>query len=36
VAPADALLLDTSELRFEDAVAAARSFIDEQAARARH
>jgi cytidylate kinase len=34
VVPSDALFLDTSELDFEDAVAAARSFIDEVAARA--
>ncbi len=34
VVPADAFLLDTSELGFEDAVAAARSFIDEVVARA--
>jgi len=34
VVPPDAFLLDTSELGFEDAVAAARSFIDETAARA--
>lgn len=34
VVPSDALFLDTSELGFEDAVAAARSFIDEVAARA--
>jgi cytidylate kinase len=32
--PDDAFLLDTSELGFEEAVAAARSFIDEMAARA--
>ena len=34
VVPPDAFFLDTSELGFEDAVAAARSFIDETAARA--
>ncbi len=34
VVPSDALFLDTSELGFEDAVATARSFIDEIAARA--
>jgi len=32
--PLDALVLDTSELGFEDAIAAARSFIDEVAAGA--
>lgn len=35
VVPDDALVLDTSELGFEDALAAARSFIDEVVARAR-
>jgi len=35
VVPADAFLLDTSELGFEDAVAAARSFIEDIAARPR-
>jgi cytidylate kinase len=34
VVPSDALFLDTSEIGFEDAVAAARSFIEEIAARA--
>ena len=34
VVPGDAFLLDTSELGFEDAVATARSFIDEVVARA--
>ncbi|NBB70705.1 MAG: (d)CMP kinase [Alphaproteobacteria bacterium] len=35
VVPTDAFLLDTSELGFEDAVAAARSFIEDIAARPR-
>jgi len=35
VVPPDAFLLDTSELGFEDAVAAARSFIEDIAARPR-
>ncbi len=35
VVPRDGLFLDTSELGFEDAVAAARSFIEDIAARPR-